>query len=61
MTDKTNPAGLIAQADSLMHEIAAQMREAESTAEVQVLAGLMTHALLHKAFFQAVLTTRSKS
>lgn len=63
MNDKVNPAGLaadIAQADALMQEIADHMKQAESVIEAQTLAALMTHALIHKAFFQAVQTMRSK-
>ena len=66
MNDKVNPTGLdtlaadIAQADALMHEIADHMKQAESVIEAQTLAALMTHALIHKTFFQAVQTMRSK-
>ena len=65
MNDKVNPTGLeaqalIAQADALMREIADHMKQAESVIEAQTLAALMTHALIHKAFFQAVQTMRSK-
>lgn len=61
MNDESNPTGLIAQADALMHEIADQMQQAESVIEAQTLAALMTHALIHKTFFQATQTIRSKS
>ena len=63
MNDKVNPTGLeadIAQADALMQEIADHMKQAESVIEAQTLAALMTHALIHKTFFQAVQTMRSK-
>lgn len=63
MNDESNPMGLsadIAEADALMREITVQMQQAESVIEAQTLAALMTHALIHKTFFQAVQTMRSK-
>lgn len=64
MNDESNPTGLsadIAEADALMREITVQMQQAEAVIEMQALSALMAHALLHKVFFQATQTIRSKS
>jgi hypothetical protein len=49
----------IAEATTVIDQIADVMPDTHPV-EASVLAALMTKALCHKAFFQAVLTTRSK-
>jgi hypothetical protein len=70
MSDKLNPTGLtatnaelqqaIAEANDVIGQIADVMPDTHPV-EASVLAALMTKALCHKAFFQAVLSSRSKS
>jgi hypothetical protein len=70
MNDDTNPTGLtatnaelqqaIAEANDVIGQIADVMPDRHPV-EASVLATLMTKAVCHKAFFQAVLSSRSKS
>jgi len=70
MSDDLNPTGLtaanaelqqaIAEANDVIDQIADVMPDTHPI-EASVLAALMTKALCHKAFFQAVLSSRSKS